>query len=59
MPKKEECPTPAEHKMHMCELNKKNMTDEIKKRSAKPKFVCGNCGAKADQAAYVCKPESM
>ncbi|BCR03660.1 hypothetical protein DESUT3_07290 [Desulfuromonas versatilis] len=59
MPKKEECPSPAEHKMHMCALKKNNMTDEMKKRSSNPKFVCGNCGAKANEASHVCKPQPM
>lgn len=53
------CPTPEKHKMHMCAMKAKGMTEEIASLSGQPAFVCGNCGAKANAADNLCKPEAL
>ena len=59
MSEQQACPTPANHQMHMCALKSKGMNDEIARLSSKPAFVCGNCGAKANSADNLCKPQAL
>lgn len=53
------CPKPEEHKAHMCQLKHEGRIEEIDKHSAKPKFICNRCQAKADQEDYLCNPRPL
>ena len=53
------CKGPRDHSDHMCVLMEKGLTEEIRRRSSQPAFVCGNCGARADTAEDLCNPEAL
>jgi hypothetical protein len=59
MSEKDSCSTPQEHKVHMCQLKQEGKIEEIDRHSAKPKFVCNKCGAKADDEGYLCNPRPL
>jgi len=59
MAQSESCPTPKEHKKHMCQLKAEGEMEEIDRHSAKPNFVCNRCGAKADEEGYLCQPRPL
>jgi len=59
MSENESCPSPAEHKAHMCQLKHEGRIEEIDRHSAKPKFACNKCGAKADEEAFLCNPRPL
>lgn len=59
MNEKETCAKPAEHKAHMCQLRREGRIEEMDKHSAKPKFVCNRCNAKADEEGYLCTPRPI
>jgi hypothetical protein len=44
---------------HMCRLKQEGMMEEIDRHSARPRMVCSKCGAKADDAAYLCNPRPL
>lgn len=56
MSENESCPKPNEHKAHMCQLKYEGRIEEIDRHSAKPKFVCNRCRAKADEEDRLCNP---
>jgi hypothetical protein len=33
--------------------------EELDRRASRPTVVCTKCGAKADQAAYLCNPRPL
>jgi hypothetical protein len=43
----------------MCRLKQEGMMEEIDRHSARPRMVCSKCGAKADDAAYLCNPRPL
>lgn len=55
----EKCPTPKEHQAHMCQLKSAGRMEEIDLHLAKPTVVCGKCGARADEGAYLCNPRPL
>lgn len=59
MNEKESCPTPQAHKAHMCQLKAEGNIEEMDRHSAKPKFVCNRCGAKAEDEVYLCQPRAL
>ncbi|MFW2367819.1 MAG: hypothetical protein ACN4GW_15490 [Desulforhopalus sp.] len=50
------CTNPRNHKDHLCELAKNEQTEEINKLQVNPKFICGNCGQKANLEGALCAP---
>ncbi len=44
------------HPCHLCMLASKDLFDEIKKLTKKPKFICFNCGRVADSNKSLCNP---
>jgi hypothetical protein len=44
---------------HMCRLKQEGMMEEIDRHSARPRVICSKCGAKADDAAYLCNPRPL
>ena len=59
MNENESCPTPAEHKVHMCQLKAEGRMEEIDRHEAHPKFACNKCGAKAEDAGFLCQPREL
>ncbi len=59
MSEQESCATPTGHKAHMCQLKHEGRIEEIDRYSAKPKFACNKCGAKADEECYLCNPRPL
>lgn len=51
------CLEPRQHREHICSLMEQGKTGEIKRRTDKPAFFCGNCGAYANEAADLCRPK--
>lgn len=51
-----ECAQPGHHGLHICQLKKRGLHDEVRARSAQPAVVCHNCNASADRAEDVCNP---
>ncbi len=50
------CTNPQNHRTHMCVLREAGKYEEISRHSSNPSFVCYNCGARANEAGYVCSP---
>ena len=50
------CTNPANHTLHICELTKAGKTSEVDKLQGYPKFICGNCGQKANAEGSLCAP---
>ncbi len=50
------CTNPENHAVHLCELKTANNQTKIKELEKNPKFICGNCGNKANQQGALCAP---
>lgn len=46
----------GEHQGHLCVLASKGLIDRIKGMTAKPRFICFNCGRVADCDVNLCNP---
>ncbi len=53
------CTDPDHHVMHICQLSKKGLKDEIAERNSDPGFICHNCAATANQAKDLCNPSPL
>ena len=51
-----DCTNQAEHQMHICQLKKKGLQEEVSARSDNPGYLCHNCNASANQAEDLCNP---
>lgn len=50
------CTNPDNHRTHICELSKAGKIEEISNLQHHPKFICGNCGQKAEVEGALCAP---
>jgi hypothetical protein len=50
------CTNPANHKNHICELVKGEKKDKMEKLMTNPRFICNNCGQKANIEGALCAP---
>lgn len=48
------CQDPALHDLHICELKRKGLADEVAKRTDQPGFLCHNCNATANNEEDLC-----
>jgi hypothetical protein len=48
------CKAPSVHHLHICQLKKKGLKDEIVSRSNNPGFICHNCNATANSSDDLC-----
>ncbi|HLO25071.1 MAG TPA: hypothetical protein VK187_03090 [Geobacteraceae bacterium] len=55
----ERCSRSGVRPTHMCELKQQGMMEEIDRRSCRPTVVCTKCGARANEAAYLCNPRPL
>jgi len=53
------CAGPQRHRDHLCHLMEKGLTEEVRRRSDRPAFVCANCGAQANAAEDLCNPHPL
>ena len=59
MKTKQTCRCAEEHAGHMCELESQQDWETITCVTGHPTVQCGNCGARANAARYVCMPEEL
>jgi hypothetical protein len=50
------CKNTADHQLHICQLKKKGLQEEVVARTDDPGFLCHNCNASANQAEDLCNP---
>lgn len=48
------CKRPEDHHLHICQLKKKGLQDEVKALADAPGYICHNCNATANRAEYLC-----
>jgi hypothetical protein len=48
------CNHPEHHQLHICQLKKKGLNEEVSVRTSEPAFVCHNCNAVANKAEDLC-----
>ena len=48
------CADPATHHLHLCQLKKKGLTEEITARTNDPAYICHNCNGLANRAEDLC-----
>ncbi len=53
------CSRPEGHREHLCLLMEKGLSEEVRQRTSHPTFVCGNCGARANEKEDLCHPLSL
>ena len=53
-PVKDECAHPAHHHLHICQLKKKGLAEDIATRCDDPGYICHNCNAMANRAEDLC-----
>lgn len=56
---KTECSNPSEHQLHICQLKKKGLSEQISMRTGNSAFICHNCNATANQAEDLCNPSPI
>lgn len=50
------CTNPENHATHLCELIASGDTQALEKLVKEPRFICGNCGKKANAEGALCAP---
>jgi hypothetical protein len=50
------CKDAGQHPLHICQLAKKGLKEEITHRTGHPEFICHNCNTTANQADDLCNP---
>ncbi len=55
-PDKTDCTNQSGHQMHICQLKKKGLSQEISERTSNPGYLCHNCNASANRAEDLCNP---
>lgn len=53
------CRAPQQHRDHICLLMEKGLTEEIRQRTTRPAYVCGNCGARGNARENLCNPSPL
>jgi hypothetical protein len=54
-----ECRSPRDHQLHVCQLKKQGLTEELAARTDSPAFTCHNCNALANRAEDLCNPSPL
>ena len=50
------CKNSAKHQLHICQLKKQGLQEEVAARTNDPGYLCHNCNASANQAEDLCNP---
>lgn len=53
-PVNNKCTNPDHHHLHICQLKKEGLSEEISARSEDPGYICHNCNAVANRAEDLC-----
>ncbi len=53
------CTMPEVHPDHLCRLMEEGRTAEIAVLASSPAYLCANCGARANHAQNLCKPQEI
>jgi len=56
---KSDCRNQAGHQLHLCQLKKKGLLEEISARTNAPGYICHNCNAAANHAEDLCNPSTF
>ena len=48
------CADPTSHHLHLCQLKKQGLTEEIAARTSDPGYICHNCNFTANRAEDLC-----
>lgn len=51
---KPDCQHPGGHHLHLCQLKKRGLADEVDARTNAPAYICHNCNAVANRAEDLC-----
>lgn len=54
-----DCKNKRKHQLHICQLRKKGIQQEVAARTGRPGFICHNCNAEADNAEDLCNSSPM
>ncbi|MDH3997726.1 MAG: hypothetical protein OET90_02700 [Desulfuromonadales bacterium] len=57
--KKKECKEEKYHHLHICQLKKKGLKEEMAQRCGDPGYICHNCNAEANQAKDLCNASPL
>ncbi len=49
-----ECADPTSHHLHICQLKKKGLHEEVAARTNDPGYICHNCNIMANNAEDLC-----
>lgn len=58
-PDKNPCQSPETHELHLCQLKKRGLSEDIALRANQPEFICHNCGLMANKAEDLCNCSSL
>ncbi len=50
------CRNPENHQRHICELKAAGRHHELEALGSPSRYICGNCGSKANVAGALCAP---
>ena len=53
-----DCTNQSGHQMHICQLKKKGLSQELSSRTNNPGYICHNCNAVANRAEDLCNPSA-
>ena len=53
-PVNKECADQKSHHLHLCQLKKKGLTEEVAARTNNPGYICHNCNTTANRAEDLC-----
>ena len=51
-----DCKKPEGHHLHICQLKKQGLREELAVRTDDPGYLCHNCNASANQPEDLCNP---
>jgi len=54
-----DCTNLADHHIHICQLKKKGLPEEVSARSDNPAYLCHNCNASANRAEDLCNASPL
>ncbi len=55
----DQCIDKSNHGLHICQLTRKGLLDEVASRTENPGFVCHNCNASANRDDDLCNPSPL
>ncbi|MBW2452214.1 MAG: hypothetical protein JRF07_07675 [Deltaproteobacteria bacterium] len=53
------CQDADHHDLHICQLSRKGLREEIARRTNAPEFLCHNCNVSANREEDLCNPSRL